>query len=608
MTRRILALYLILLAVVPAFAQTGIDVPSMLKADTLITEFMKSWSITGGTVAITKDGRLIYNRGFGYADQAKTEPMQPYHLQRIASNSKAITAIAIMKLIQDAKLKLDDTVFGSTRILTSSYYLSAITDSRVYNMTVKQLLEHTAGWDRGIACDGYSHCDPISFPLHVTSVMSEGNPVGDSTLIKFLLSKSLNHTPGTTYAYSNIGYLVLAKVIEKVTGMKYEDYVASVIMDPLGLKDMHLGKNLLADKQEREGEYNSTSTTLSCYGTGSTVPWQYGGWNLEAMHAHGGWISTSEDYVRMILAVDGKSTVADILSPASITTMTTPSSANAYYAKGWSVNTAGNWWHTGSLDGTSSFMCRTSGGYTWAIHFNARSSASTFWSELDDLPWDCLAATSSFPTHDLFAPLTQASGLTASKTDATTVHLTWTAGSGDNRTVLATESSSWKSFPLEGVSYTGNSAYGLGPALGNSTYVVYSGGGASVDVTGLDPSKTYLFTVLEGSNNTVTGSKAVYKYGGRSNAKVNMAATSVSAGNSRGLVAIYPNPANSQVTLVHSDAGLRGTEARLTDLQGRIIIRFVIAQEKQPIDISALSPGLYYFRLKNGVSLKLMKM
>ena len=89
-------------------------------------------------------------------------------------------------------LKLSDSVFGSSRVLSSPYYLGAITDSRCYNMTIKQLLEHTAGWDRDIACDGYSHCDPISFPLHVTSALGEGNPVGDSTLIKFLLGKGLN--------------------------------------------------------------------------------------------------------------------------------------------------------------------------------------------------------------------------------------------------------------------------------------------------------------------------------------------------------------------------------------------------------------------------------
>src|ERR1043165_2357921 len=144
--------------------QTGIDVVSMRKCDTIIRTFMQTWSIPGATVSITKDGRLIYNRAFGYADQAGMEAMQPYHLLRIASNSKAITAIAILKLIEIGQLGLNDTVFGPTRILRQPYYLNAITDSRIYNMTVKQLLEHTGGWDRDISCDGYAGCDPIGFP------------------------------------------------------------------------------------------------------------------------------------------------------------------------------------------------------------------------------------------------------------------------------------------------------------------------------------------------------------------------------------------------------------------------------------------------------------
>ena len=589
--------------------QTGIDVPSMHKTDSLIKLFMQTWSIPGGTVAISKNGKLIYNRGFGFADQAGTEAMQPYHLLRIASNSKAITSIAIMKLVENGQLSLGDTVFGNGKILSKPYYLNAITDNRIYNITVKQLLEHTAGWDRDISCDGYPGCDPISFPLHLTSVMGEANPVGDSTLIKFLLTKGLNYAPGATYAYSNIGYLVLAKVIEQKAGMKYDAYVSSIIMQPLGLCDMHLGKNLLADKQEREGEYNSPYTTQSCYGNGATVPWQYGGWNLEAMNAHGGWISTTADYVRMILAVDGYSSVPDILNAGSVTAMTTPSSANANYAKGWSVNSSGNWWHMGALDGTSSFMCRTSGGYTWAFHFNSRgNNSNAFWNALDALPWNCIASTTSFPTHDLFAPATQASNLSGSRTSSTTVHLSWTPGSGNMQTVIATENNSWKSFPLDGTSYTGNATYGSGPNLGNNTYVVYSGSSTSVDVTGLNPAKTYQFTVLEGYNNTTTGGNSVYKYGCRSNVSINMsAATVATTGTGNEYTSLYPIPAIKEVTVENSDPSLNGTRAVLLNMSGSVVMSMILQKGKNKLSIWGLPSGVYYLKLVNGSGLKVLK-
>jgi CubicO group peptidase (beta-lactamase class C family) len=590
-----------------SLAQTGINVPSMHKCDSIISDFMNTWSITGATVAITKDGRLIYNRAFGYADQAQTELMQPYHLQRVASNSKAITSIAIMKLIETSQLKLNDTVFGTGRILDKPYYLSAITDNRVYSITIQELLEHTAGWDRSIGCDGYSSCDPIDFPLHVTSAMGEPNPVGDSTLIKFLLTKTLDHAPGTTYAYSNIGYLVLGKVIEKKTGMKYQDYVSSIIMQPLGLSDMHLGKNLLADKQEREAEYNDPGPSLSCYGDGSMVKVQYGGFNLEAMNAHGGWISTSEDYTRMILAVDRFSTVPDILSAITIHTMTTPSTANPNYAKGWSVNSADNWWHTGSLPGTSTFMCRTAGGYTWAIHFNVRNNASGFASAFDQLPWACLAAVTTFPAHDLYSPHSQASNLTAIKTSPSTVHLSWTAGSGDMRVVLATDSSSWKGFPLAGVNYANNNVFGTSTNLGNHTYVVYSGTGNSAEIGGLDPGRTYLFTVMDGYNNAITGNNAVYKYGGRSNVRIDMAATAVATIGNKGSTAIYPNPAGGTLTLENSNPNLPGTTANLTDVQGRLVMQIRVKEGKQVLDVHSLVGGIYYLRFADGGVLKVLK-
>lgn len=590
-----------------AFAQTGIHSPLMRKTDSLIDAFMRKWGVDGGTVAITQNGKLIYNRGFGHADNAGAEPMQPYHLLRIASNSKPITGIAIMKLVENGQLRLGDTVFGPGRLLEDTYYLSAISDARIYNITVQQLLEHTAGWNRSINCSGQAGCDPIGFPLHVTSVMGEGNPVGDSTLIKFLLRQGLNFNPGSAYAYSNIGYLVLAKIIEKKTGMKYDAYVKSVVMDPLGLCDMHLGKNLKADKQEREGEYADIYTASSCYGTGQTVPWQYGGWNLEAMHAHGGWISTSEDYVRMVLAVDGLSTVPDILGAATIAQMVTPSSVNAGYAKGWSVNSSGNWWHMGSLNGTSSFMARTANGLTWAFHFNERNYAAAFSNELDALPWQCIAATPTFPAYNLFAPQTQAGNLTAVKSSATTAQLSWTAGSGDKRIVTAREDNTWKSFPLAGTAYTANAAYGTGVNLGNNTFVVYEGSGTSVTVTGLDPAKTYYFTVMEVADNAGTGNNIVYKYGCRPVASLDMAGSTSIPAVHEAAWQIYPNPVQDQLVLENNNPSLRGTTAVLTNVAGNAVSSVNVGSGKQFLDMTALPAGIYFLRLKDGSVKKVVK-
>ncbi|MCE3259869.1 MAG: hypothetical protein K0S12_1510, partial [Bacteroidetes bacterium] len=360
-------------------------------AEQQIHEFMKEWNIPGGSVSITKNGKVIYNKGFGFSDINRQQPAKADDLYRIASVSKPITSIAVMKLVEEGKLSLNDTVFGKGKILDDPYYLKVISDSRAYAITVKHLLEHTSGWDRSKPCDGYSHSDPAFFPLHVTEVENEPNPVGDSTLIRFSLRKGLHHTPGTYFSYSNVGYLVLGKVIEKVSGMNYETYLQKKIFSPLAIKDIHLGKNLLKDKYSRETEYACNDVTNSCYGNDVRVPWQYGGFNLEAMNAHGGWIASAGDLTKLLLAVDGFKTSPDILRASSVELMSQPGSVNPAYAAGWAVNGKNNWWHTGSLDGSASFVCRTNNGYTWAFLFNSRAdNSSAFWKALDRLPWNCV--------------------------------------------------------------------------------------------------------------------------------------------------------------------------------------------------------------------------
>jgi CubicO group peptidase (beta-lactamase class C family) len=400
MKNRILGLALCLLA--PFVKGQPSEHIAVHDAAHFVTAFMDQWNIPGGSVAIAKHGRLIYSRGFGFADRSRSIPCGPDNLFRIASVSKPVTSIAIMKLQEEGKLSLTDTVFGEGRLLDDPYYLSVIRDQRIYDITVQQLLEHTAGWDRNKKTDGYSHSDPAFFPLHVTNTEDEPNPVGDSTLVRFSLRKGLHHEPGKKFSYSNVGYLVLGKIIEKVSGMSYETYVTTHVLEPLAIYDMKLGRNLEENRQEQEVEYVSNWTTRSVYGDGKIVPGQYGGFNLEAMNAHGGWIATATDLTRLLHGIDGVNNPADVISPASIAEMTTASSANANYAKGWQVNSKNNLWHTGSLDGTASFVGRTADGYTWAFLFNARADNSAqFWRELDKLPWNCIEALDNSGNLDL---------------------------------------------------------------------------------------------------------------------------------------------------------------------------------------------------------------
>jgi CubicO group peptidase (beta-lactamase class C family) len=503
----------------PAFAQTGVPAGSMSQCDAQMQTFLTNYQIPGATFAITKNGKLVYMRAFGTANRAGTEATQPYHLFRIASISKSITSVAIMKLIENGQLSLSDKPFGPGGILNADpYFANAnVTDSRVYNITIQNLLEHSAGWNRDLPAGllspypfSYPHSDPIAFPLHVTQTLGEANPVTRRAMIKFLIQKGLNFTPGTGFSYSNIGYLVLGEVIEKKTGLSYENYVKQNIFAPLGIYDVRLGKNLLADKQEREGEYVTSPTFLvpSSYGTGQNVPWEYGGWSIEAMDAHGGWIATARDLVRLLTAVDGFSSRPDILSPTTIQTMTTPSAVSIGYAKGWIVNPLGTWFHGGSLDGTSSEMVRTNGQVTWAVILNKRTNASGFTNAMHNLGWNCINSTATFPTHDLFdVPTQSASAMNFSNVTSNSMTVNWTNGDGDGRVLIMRAGGAPNKFPLDGTEYSPE------VDLGDGNRVVYSGPGNSATVSNLNDKTNYQFRLYEYKKNVNTGNYALYQLG-----------------------------------------------------------------------------------------------
>ena len=599
-------LYLIFLMFIGSFlsAQTGIPVPTMTNCDNLAIDFMNTYSIPGMTMAIAKDGKLVYMRAFGNANIAGTEPTQPYHLFRIASVSKPITSIAIMKLMEEGKISMDDKVFGPGGLLeNNSYFNNAnIADTRTYDITVQNLLEHAGGWDRAQDCtpDPTSpypwhagHCDPIAFPLHVTETLGTANPVAEQDLVKFLLEKNLGFAPGTSYQYSNIGYLTLGIIIEEITGMSYEDYMKTEIFEPLGICDMHLGKNLLKDKFEREAEYPPSGyKNLSVYGTGELLPNEYGAWNLEAFDAHGGWIATASDLIRILVAVDKFNTKPDILQPATIDIMTTPSANASFYAKGWAVNQWDNWWHTGAIDGTASNFVRTSSGFTFAIILNKRvtgSLADSFWAALDALPWDCISDVSSYPDHDLLLkPDLPSTNISVSAIQDSTVQIDWTNGNGNRRIVVGKENSPVDAFPLDGFNYSGNGYFGWGDDLGNNNYVVYDGTGNGAWVSGLSDNSTYYFRIFEYNQNTQTGDYPLY------NLCNSAALDPTGIDNHRAIshIDVYPNPATKKINF--SDLKeLNADKVIIYNSLGVMVMKEDV-EGQSSADISLLPKGIYY--------------
>ena len=366
-------------------------------AEKTIRSFMHRWSIAGASVAISLDGKLIYAKGFGYADTTSKEETQPYHKFRIASISKLVTAVAIMKLQEEGKLSLRDQVFGPDAILSDPYF-SNPKDKRVYGITVAHLLSHEGGWTQRWG-------DQMFMPLLIADKMGVKPPVNARTIVRFALDKRLHFTPGTGKAYSNLGYTILGLIIEKVSGMSYEEYCRKAVLEPLGIYDMSLAHNLLSQKAPFEVTYYEPSDVVlkpSIYGTGELVPPSYGGNDIEALGGAGAWLATAPDLIRLMLAVDGFKTRQDILTSQSIEFMT--DNDNGYAPIGWKTTVYnGTWWRTGSFPGSAGMMKRQSDGIGWVILFNSSAwNGPEIYSYINNMMYRVLSQVKHWPNNDLF--------------------------------------------------------------------------------------------------------------------------------------------------------------------------------------------------------------
>lgn len=172
--------------------------------------------LPGFVVAVSHNGRLVFNKAYGYANLEKKEKLTPDHIFRIASHSKTFTATAIMQLAEKGKLRITE------RVVKYVPWLREHKDRRWQNVTLRQLLTHSAGVIRdGLNSDYWGVEEP--FP--------------DKNKFKQeLLKADLVYDANVKMKYSNYGYTLLGLVIEAASGMPYNEYVIKHIVKPLGLK------------------------------------------------------------------------------------------------------------------------------------------------------------------------------------------------------------------------------------------------------------------------------------------------------------------------------------------------------------------------------------
>ncbi len=366
--------------------------------DAFVNEFLAKHKITGASVAITKNGRLVYSKGFGWASMEDSITVEPYHLFRIASVSKLITAVTIMKLIEEKKISIDDKVFGPDGLLKSSAY-NGYEDKRVEQITIHHLLNHTAGWNETIG-------DPVFNSLYVARKQKIQPPAKIENVIEYALGFKLSHKPGKKYKYSNLGYCVLGEVIEEVTEMKYEDYVQFAILHPLGIYDMHIGESYKENLFINEVSYYEEPGARKIWafdGSKKLVPIVYGGNNIQLLGAAGGWVASAPELAKLMVAIDGFESRPDILKEKTIRLMTY-SKKRTRQLIGWrGTDGYGTWWRTGTMSGTAALIMRHKSEINWVMLVNTSTKKSSkIHNDISRTMFRALRSVDEWPGGDMF--------------------------------------------------------------------------------------------------------------------------------------------------------------------------------------------------------------
>jgi N-acyl-D-amino-acid deacylase len=339
---------------------TGKAGPGLEKFDKVMLAVLEKHGIPGGALALVKDGRLVLARGYGWGNLVSGGPVMPDAVFGIASLSKSLTAVAVLKLVEEGKFSLDDKAF---RLLP---HLKPVPgdriDSRLDSITVRHLLNHCGGWDRN------KSGEPWSYSWRVARRLRCQLPINVNQLIRYMFGQRLDFTPGTKSEYSNYGYMVAGQIIEKVSGMSYGDYVTSAVLKPMGIRRARL--------PGRSRGYHEDEVRLYYPGTYQLVSPDFLGLLGDAAAS---WRASAVDLARFLAALDG-SRGKPFLSAATRKEMLAtppppvkPVAGKFHVGLGWDLvgTTNQGYFKDGLLLGSRAFMGRTVNGVNFVLLFNS---------------------------------------------------------------------------------------------------------------------------------------------------------------------------------------------------------------------------------------------
>lgn len=189
----------------PIAADMSID--SLIKVDQIMQSAINDSVFPGGVVGVLRNGALIWQQSYGYHDYSKTKAVQPNDVYDLASISKIMaTTTSIMKLVDEGKISLDDPV---------SKYIPEYDQGKKREITIRHFLLHTSGLP--------------AFRIYVDKLRTR------EELIEAVRNEPLINEPGEEYVYSDLGFILLAEIIEKVSGKRIDEYVHDEFFEPMGM-------------------------------------------------------------------------------------------------------------------------------------------------------------------------------------------------------------------------------------------------------------------------------------------------------------------------------------------------------------------------------------
>jgi len=348
---------------------TGKPIPELQAIDDAMQTYCQQYSPTGGVLAISRNGSVIYQRGFGYKHGSPNpEFLYENTPMRIASVEKPLTGAAIRHLIASGVggVDLNDHIFDFGQPgggLLNYVPWNGLGSLHLYNVTVEHCLQHTAGWDRALVdiCSFPDHDprpgwgDPMNDEICIAEKLGISSPPVRNDLIRYMLHQPLQHTPpGSEYAYSNFGYMLLGRVIEQHAATDPLTYIRQHILTSgrwVPRSEIFYGRTFAADQNVREPTYFDAATMPNVFDpAGPEVPRPYGGFAIENMVGHGNLVASAAPlviYMNYYQVEQGY----DIGTPLA--------GGTPHYGV-----------HGGTLPGTGSFMCQRPDGINYVALFN----------------------------------------------------------------------------------------------------------------------------------------------------------------------------------------------------------------------------------------------